>query len=47
MKENFQNEIEGNGLSYAEKLEERMLAREEATEEKANEKPMEPGVIDG
>jgi|SaaInl33SG_5_DNA_1037386.scaffolds.fasta_scaffold21866_1 hypothetical protein len=47
MKENFQSEIEGNGLSYAEKLEERMLAKEEASEEKKDEKPMEPGVVDG
>lgn len=52
MKENFQNELEGNGLSYAEKLEERMLARDEAKEaseerEKQAGKPLEPGTIDG
>lgn len=47
MKENFESELEGNGLSYAEKLEERMLAKEEASEEKTDEKPMEPGVVDG
>ena len=50
MKVNFQSELEGNGLSYAEKLEERMLARDEtkeASEEKKVEKPMEPGVVDG
>lgn len=47
MKENFQNELEGNGLSYAEKLEERMLAKEEASEEKKEEKPSEPEVVDG
>lgn len=47
MKENFQSELEGNGLSYAEKLEERMLARAEASEKKEEEKPMEAGVVDG
>ena len=50
MKENFQSELEGNGLSYAEKLEERMLARDEAkevSEEKQAELPMEAGKVDG
>jgi WD40 repeat protein len=50
MKDNFENELKSNGLSYAEKLEERMLARDEAkeaSEEKKDEKPMEPGIVDG
>lgn len=35
-------------MTYAEKLEERMLAKEEASEEaKAQVKELEPGVIDG
>lgn len=34
-------------MSYAEKLEERMLVKEEASEEKKVEKPMEVGVVDG